>query len=148
MYDNYQGITPAHAGKRPEYTFITSLYEDHPRTRGEKRLCQVSLSGAVGSPPHTRGKVNPSVDNIDKQGITPAHAGKSIVERETFGMYEDHPRTRGEKKLCQVSLSGAAGSPPHTRGKVQEIQKSLNPDGITPAHAGKRIQKSLNPNVD
>ena len=56
MYDNYQGITPAHAGKRPEYTFITSLYEDHPRTRGEKYALVKVMLLILGSPPHTRGK--------------------------------------------------------------------------------------------
>ena len=71
-----RGITPAHAGKSL-YT-ANSLHhdEDHPRTRGEKFPCNIRGYVKDGSPPHTRGKVTPSVLTIIDIGITPAHAGK------------------------------------------------------------------------
>ena len=90
-------ITPAHAGKRGLEISDFLGEKDHPRTRGEKAPPVASVPGEQGSPPHTRGKGIAGTDSAAEKRITPAHAGKSIVERETFGMYEDHPRTRGEK---------------------------------------------------
>ena len=50
-----------------------------------------------GSPPHMRGKVDPSRGRLKQQGITPAHAGKRLyVPAGNFGLW-DHPRTCGEK---------------------------------------------------
>ena len=45
-----------------------------------------------------RGKV--SLDDLMKQefGITPAHAGKSLIETGDLAKNEDHPRTCGEKQ--------------------------------------------------
>ena len=103
MYDNYQGITPAHAGKRPEYTFITSLYEDHPRTRGEKTITAPLYNHQQGSPPHTRGKVRSCKGNVTDLRITPAHAGKSSAQGLKKAHYQDHPRTRGEKDFFMIS---------------------------------------------
>ena len=73
------GITPAHAGKshRPDHSRLPSW--DHPRTRGEKLMATILAAACRGSPPHTRGKGGRSPQHRDVQGITPAHAGKSIV---------------------------------------------------------------------
>ena len=71
------GITPAHAGKRPVFSEIYSVWRDHPRTRGEKKLVRSALYKRPGSPPHTRGKeVWIAIAAIITR-ITPAHAGKS-----------------------------------------------------------------------
>ena len=90
-----------------------------------------------GSPPHTRGK---GVRNFRIQcngGITPAHAGKSDLKRNTVSRAEDHPRTRGEKAFVATVWAFETGSPPHTRGKaICTLQICARPR-ITPAHAGK-----------
>ena len=54
-------------------------------------------------------------------------------------IYEDHPRTRGEKYVSLVPILVEPGSPPHTRGKVLTPFKLSKPTRITPAHAGKSI---------
>ena len=114
-------ITPAHAGKRHFALRRCCRRRDHPRTRGEKSFT-----------------FPPSVVN---GGITPAHAGKSPVYDLRDRFYEDHPRTRGEKACCShISLS-RSGSPPHTRGKVRNTEQKLHERRITPAHAGKRLNK-------
>ena len=116
---SYQGrITPAHAGKSDGQQPLTATAQDHPRTRGEKRDVFKSLCCQVGSPPHTRGKVQFVPDGEIVTGITPAHAGKSVTKNSCFLCCWDHPRTRGEKVQCKTETTAIVGSPPHTRGKV------------------------------
>ena len=70
-------ITPAHAGKRGRGWLPVAWKGDHPRTRGEKHMVPNRLTPAMGSPPHTRGKVPCCAPTPRENGITPAHAGKS-----------------------------------------------------------------------
>ena len=71
------GITPAHAGKRPERPRKCPRWWNHPRACGEKQS-QVPVMGAPsGSPPRMRGKAAPC-------GHLPSLPG-------------DHPRACGEK---------------------------------------------------
>ncbi len=51
------GITPAHAGKSTSVPEMPAVTGDHPRTCGEKSWPCQRHNGAVGSPPHMRGKV-------------------------------------------------------------------------------------------
>ena len=111
-------ITPAHAGKSCRSTLMAGWAQDHPRTRGEKPEDALHQRGVIGSPPHTRGKVE--LAQILKIGQA------------------DHPRTRGEKDAVTSASRIAPGSPPHTRGKAAERQQRFIQTGITPAHAGKR----------
>ena len=69
--------------------------------------------------------------------ITPAHAGKRVIDIRIEGFWEDHPRTRGEKAVIQFVIELVIGSPPHTRGKVRKFLLILLSLRITPAHAGK-----------
>ena len=72
-----------------------------------------------------------------RQGITPAHAGKSPRPGVRALPRWDHPRTRGEKVISGWPVTDRQGSPPHTRGKVHCMAQPTGGDGITPAHAGK-----------
>ena len=73
------GITPAHAGKSRLSMALRKLYWDHPRTCGEKLLGAEHFTGKEGSPPHMRGKVIRYTNFVHVDGITPAHAGKSLL---------------------------------------------------------------------
>ena len=76
-----QRITPAHAGKRSSYVRFGFFARDHPRACGEKPGRGILCQGPPGSPPRMRGKV-PELGHAHRQkGITPAHAGKSRLER-------------------------------------------------------------------
>ena len=76
----FVGITPAHAGKRLFLYKIYKNHQDHPRTCGEKIFCHDFSRLCPGSPPHMRGKGwLIFVDDIF-DGITPAHAGKSLLQ--------------------------------------------------------------------
>ena len=117
MTDRYR-ITPAHAGKSTLICLNCFQNMDHPRTRGEKDSAIYNSENMGGSPPHTRGKVFHDRNSFAETGITPAHAGKRTVLFITPKIWEDHPRTRGEKSSMTGILSPKLGSPPHTRGKV------------------------------
>ena len=130
-------ITPAHAGKSPFLYIIFHFVEDHPRTRGEKLTNLLSSIMNIGSPPHTRGKVDGDSDEPIRIGITPAHAGKSFVDFINRHSVKDHPRTRGEKLHIESRSIRELGSPPHTRGKADADILDGGKIGITPAHAGK-----------
>ena len=136
------GITPAHAGKRPCCRRSCCRRRDHPRTRGEKITKGDLSGGGKGSPPHTRGKAAGPVRGSGGLGITPAHAGKRGYFAQALGNSEDHPRTRGEKRFPAHGTKSSQGSPPHTRGKVHHSALKHGPGGITPAHAGKRLNGS------
>ena len=72
------------------------------------------------------------------QGITPAYAGKSVLDFLRNQTTEDHPRVCGEKPPALLFLRPASGSPPRMRGKARLQRHPTAEAGITPAYAGKR----------
>ena len=95
--DSVTGITPAHAGKSEELRFGKYPYWDHPRACGEKQVRAAAQAAVVGSPPRMRGKGFPAKLEVQKRGITPAHAGKSDGPAAAAILLWDHPRACGEK---------------------------------------------------
>ena len=69
------------------------------------------------------GKVVARPRAVFVDGITPAHAGKSVVKWEWTEVWW--------------------GSPPHMQGKDQILNSYLDCPGITPAHAGKSHAANL-----
>ena len=130
-------ITPAYAGKRWTASKKETSRWDHPRICGEKlkRLCQ--SDGAVGSPPHMRGKEIGAAPPLSGIGITPAYAGKSRLDDLIHIDCEDHPRICGEKCRLLWEHFENMGSPPHMRGKGLSQISRKSPLRITPAYAGK-----------
>ena len=114
------GITPAHAGKRTNLFMNSPKARDHPRACGEKRPVSRYDFGHGGSPPRMRGKGVICTIPRGIFGITPAHAGKSLLQG----------------SLCRLF----AGSPPRMRGKVLYMDCKNAFPRITPAHAGKSIR--------
>lgn len=88
-------------------------------------------------PPRMRGKISRVRDDLARVGITPAYAGKSRAKKAVAAVRRDHPRICGEKRISSTALWYAVGSPPHMRGKDSENRFAENPQGITPAYAGK-----------
>ena len=72
-----------------------------------------------------------------KEGITPAYAGKSGLEKRELPGFGDHPRVCGEKPDFSGLPPFLQGSPPRMRGKVFRDENVDNQAGITPAYAGK-----------
>ena len=132
-------ITPAHAGKSIRAHNQAAVAGDHPRTCGEKTTRPPPRRTRRGSPPHMRGKDPFLLVAVEEVGITPAHAGKRGRHSRRNRLPWDHPRTCGEKPVIRVQLATLQGSPPHMRGKAPTRSRLPTPAGITPAHAGKRL---------
>ena len=88
-----------------------------------------------------RGKVYGCSSLINVVRITPAYAGKSKAAVSFAISLQDHPRLCGEKLLLPLSETLQWGSPPPMRGKVAAIGGIGAAVRITPAYAGKRIQR-------
>ena len=136
------GITPAYAGKRVAAQIFRNLDRDHPRVCGEKSISADSFSPGTGSPPRMRGKVNSPPQRLIKFGITPAYAGKSYTLLDLPAGERDHPRVCGEKALGHGHQPFVQGSPPRMRGKVYKAGVQDAGRGITPAYAGKSVQRN------
>ena len=115
-------ITPAYAGKRDLVISGSGDIEDHPRVCGEKLKMPCWIAPSVGSPPRMRGKAGRCRDRRPCARITPACAGKSIIN--------------------QTIHYHTCGSPPRMRGKEPFAKMSLKPGRITPAYAGKSTSLS------
>ena len=87
-----------------------------------------------------RGKAESLSADARNPGITPAHAGKRSWSWRQIWSRRDHPRTCGEKRIGDMADTPKIGSPPHMRGKVTPRLIASLEWGITPAHAGKRMQ--------
>ena len=143
LYPIATWITPAHAGKSVPHLCSLSIRPDHPRACGEKDFEAQYQKTTEGSPPRMRGKAFLVFLFLTELGITPAHAGKSvIVITGSFG-YRDHPRACGEKANRHTSPLLTSGSPPRMRGKGYLIAWWIYLTGITPAHAGKSIMQQI-----
>ena len=108
---------------------------------GEKNNLRQAFAVQQGSPPRVRGKVVHRPGRRLRLGITPAYAGKSFFCDHGSLAKQDHPRACGEKTASSTSPGECKGSPPRMRGKVDCGTFELDSVGITPAHAGKRMEK-------
>ena len=110
-------ITPAYAGKSSTSGGGGTSTTDHPRVCGEKSLIYLGRQGENGSPPRMRGKGWRTATPSCMRGITPAYAGKSVLQPARGPQTRDHPRVCGEKSFMGFSDFLIAGSPPRMRGK-------------------------------
>ena len=112
------GLIPAHAGKtRPRYT-PRRTRRAHPRSRGENIRPRLVVWENVGSSPLTRGKRLGVLVSLIRDGLIPAHAGKTTTAPSPRYPTWAHPRSRGENPGSGVWDEGGAGSSPLTRGKL------------------------------
>ena len=90
-------ITPAHAGNSISPARRSWSPWDHPRTCGEQPGRLHGHLFYIGSPPHMRGTGEDIAYFTSPVGITPAHAGNSLVQNNFKTTSRDHPRTCGEQ---------------------------------------------------
>ncbi len=150
-------ITPAHAGTTASPASDIDDNKDHPRSRGDNYCANHFLLSILGSPPLTRGQRRRLCDGLSQLGITPAHAGTTILRLAAIQLPEDHPRSRGDNCLwCRRRRArpwitpAHAGTtlpnmckkmtcrdhPPLTRGQRRPGVPLFVDVRITPAHAG------------
>ena len=95
------GITPAYAGKSLRRCNCTHPAGDHPRVCGEKRKYHCRYARRLGSPPRMRGKGTVGALPTVTSGITPAYAGKRVLQPDRSIPRQDHPRVCGEKSCVK-----------------------------------------------
>ena len=123
---NGAGIIPAHAGKTSLHYTSCAMYRDHPRSRGENKPARLIPRSASGSSPLTRGKRPRGDRRQRREGIIPAHAGKTDGALYFLAAAADHPRSRGENPPVSPPVSPPKGSSPLTRGKrIEQAQSSV-----------------------
>ena len=94
-----RGLIPAHAGKTAYRCVHGIIASAHPRSRGENPLVYGADLEGRGSSPLTRGKPFSSQFSYRKDGLIPAHAGKTTVGRHRAHERGAHPRSRGENPV-------------------------------------------------
>ena len=105
--------------------------------RGEDSMDRIGRTRSVGSPPHARGRPYCTARLRYGMGITPACAGKTMIDPFSLAASLDHPRMRGEDYATHLPLLSNYGSPPHARGRQLFTERSNKEMRITPACAGK-----------
>ena len=110
---------------------------DHPRVRGENLKLVRIPACAEGSPPRARGKHLSVTWHAAGGRITPACAGKTLLEFGHVNRDGDHPRVRGENQKWLHIIPKVVGSPPRARGKLVVAALLWVCQRITPACAGK-----------
>ena len=101
-----------------------------------------SRASPKGSSPLTRGKRHNKQEWFSRDGLIPAHAGKTTCPPESSADTWAHPRSRGENSMAALIASSFAGSSPLTRGKHSRARLSSLVAGLIPAHAGKTMRLS------
>ena len=138
-----QRITPACAGNTTYYKHGSTYGGDHPRLRGEYIMAMGGWVAFLGSPPLARGIRRTDVYILALAGITPACAGNTWRAGRVYNDCKDHPRLRGEYRLCHCGRWIYLGSPPLARGIPPQSMNILQDRGITPACAGNTVFKSI-----
>ena len=110
-------VSPAYVGKRIASPVAFASAADHPRVCGEKIALSELPDEFPGSPPHVRGKVVSAHSSHPLLRITPAYAGKRLIQARHAVKRQDHPRVCGEKSSPFNLFMTLWGSPPRMRGK-------------------------------
>ena len=133
------GLIPAHAGKTAPFPTMASNWRAHPRSRGENSDESYRAALADGSSPLTRGKPNKLKQRRVRNGLIPAHAGKTPAQHPHDPRQSAHPRSRGENVTINQGWDRLEGSSPLTRGKQRSSPDAVIVMRLIPAHAGKTL---------
>ena len=114
-------ITPACAGKTATRDGVNVSVRDHPRVCGKNPLSVALVTVTPGSPPRVREKLRhtSSVDFVF--GITPACAGKTILDKVYLHLDWDHPRVCGKNRHWIRELEPQHWITPACAGKTTVI---------------------------
>ena len=132
-------LIPAHAGKTLPASRWARRARAHPRSRGENLVDDASQVLHPGSSPLTRGKLWAEGRRPWREGLIPAHAGKTLLYGPLLAATWAHPRSRGENPAGRRRIAPQRGSSPLTRGKLSGSQARASSNGLIPAHAGKTV---------
>ena len=139
VFHTFWRIIPAYAGSTKFWQFLATRSRDHPRIRGEHRICWNRILVPRGSSPHTRGA--PAVRPLHRRRsrIIPAYAGSTRPGPRRTALDRDHPRIRGEHYKVEGGKKLRPGSSPHTRGALPGHDPTADRSRIIPAYAGSTV---------
>ena len=137
------GITPARAGKTfNKFTTIVICW-DHPRSCGKDFRIEPALNFMLGSPPLVRERRRKKSLHLLMTRITPARAGKTMIQLMKSRSSRDHPRSCGKDLRPLPQTSSSSGSPPLVRERPPYVCSRECGNRITPARAGKTAGRRL-----
>ena len=129
-------IIPARAGQTSARDMSRNAYADHPRACGANATTAINVSGAAGSSPRVRGKLEPVGAGHERFRIIPARAGQTSAAVGSGSRRSDHPRACGANVRVHTMLLVRSGSSPRVRGKLIRRGKHFARNRIIPARAG------------
>ena len=140
-------IIPALAGNTPILPFDAASNTDHPRSRGEYALADVSFRPLGGSSPLSRGIRSPGSRPCSRRRIIPALAGNTRRRGPCRRFDRDHPRSRGEYVQLEHMVVVRMGSSPLSRGihllTRDFISRTCRILGTPSSHASASRSRSL-----
>ncbi len=131
------GLTPARAGKALSSNLAAQDAGTHPRSRGEGSDNWPGQRVELDSPPLARGRPQGLGNLRASLGLTPARAGKAPPHPARPSPPWTHPRSRGEGGIEPTTTAHTTDSPPLARGRPVIGHRHGQPQGLTPARAGK-----------
>ena len=136
------GIIPALAGNTRRDRSSPYADQDHPRSRGEYRLCSTTICSGRGSSPLSRGILAGVIPSQVRARIIPALAGNTSLQSRRTRSTRDHPRSRGEYTASRTGMVATEGSSPLSRGIPIRAGCRRTAPGIIPALAGNTWTRS------
>ncbi len=109
---------------------------------GEQSVARPTTRRSAGSSSRVRGTGKKVLSRDSSTGIIPACAGNRAILIATIAAERDHPRVCGEQKNLQIFQNSLMGSSPRVRGTARRAQRDLANNGIIPACAGNRCNRT------
>ena len=132
-----RGLSPLTRGKQAASATSGGGLPVHPRSRRKNLSTRFVEWLMGGSSPLTRGKRGCRGHLDYRDGIIPAHAGKTLRASLSSALLWAHPHSRGENSRTDPIMELMPGSSPLTRGKLVVRVAVQLPAGLIPTHAGK-----------
>jgi len=134
-----RGLIPARAGNTTPTMRVFLPWRAHPRSRGEHVCTSVDKPGVRGSSPLARGTLNRHRSGLSADGLIPARAGNTQLNRRGILKNRAHPRSRGEHAYRVIDAKLSEGSSPLARGTLIGLRNDNSALGLIPARAGNTI---------
>ena len=93
----------------------------HPHVCGESPTLRVDFNFTVGSSPRVWGKLDPTLDAIDRARVIPTCVGKAICLASYADLMPGHPHVCGESTTARRWDPHTYGSSPRVWGKHTRI---------------------------
>ena len=130
------GTIHAHAGQTASSFGGNAQARNHPCTR-RADVPSLSRSTRIWEPSmHTRGRRSRGAYRLQLCGTIHAHAGQTFCSRARWGIFRNHPCTRGADGISPLTAISLPEPSMHTRGRHISFFSGEYDMGTIHAHAG------------